>query len=554
MFRYKYYIIIISVLLFTLYYYADREVFEDQLDYKLESFGIDIVKTLTDVRLLSNSSRHNGSQGHAKARQHITERLRSSGVTVNQDHYLANAVIKERYVNAHIHNIKGFLPATANNNTTKNIAFLAHYDSSESTFGANDNAVGVSALLAVAEVMASQSMRRNNIWFIFVDAEEIALMGAKALSEIGFMKNMNLVVNLEARGASGHSVIFEAIGKEGTFIKFMEFSDVAVSDSVILDIYQILPNMTDVDELKVGVGSELKLMVNVAYFGDGFAYHNSYDNYESVNVLGLKHHIAYMLDIVRFAEHHIIDSQQENHISERLHFVKNIGKNNTAIIEINNMTIISYMITFIFIVLFIFRVRIYIKKGRVRYFLISSTAGLVMPIIAIIPIVGLCLIFYKLFGNVFAFSALGMITYLIISISIFLTSYLLVSKYLDYEAFRIGVSFSIAFFLLLSALFSNPLMIPLALASMINGTYNILCYKTHKLAGFISLLFVFIFIFINSQLIEVLQLLGGLKAPLFLTAFISICCYGVINDVIKWCFYFSEKQDELESNNSVLLR
>ena len=59
----------------------------------------------------------------------------------------------------------------------------AHYDSVPQSPGANDNATGVAAVLAVARMLSVQQCQTRGLLFVFFDQEENGLVGSRAFAE-----------------------------------------------------------------------------------------------------------------------------------------------------------------------------------------------------------------------------------------------------------------------------------------------------------------------------------------------------------------------------------
>ncbi len=77
-------------------------------------------------------------------------------------------------------NVYATIPAT--NGETKQIIVGAHYDSVQSSPGANDNATGSAAVLAVARYLKDMTCRRYAVTVVFFDQEETGLFGSRAFA------------------------------------------------------------------------------------------------------------------------------------------------------------------------------------------------------------------------------------------------------------------------------------------------------------------------------------------------------------------------------------
>src|SRR5215208_6822098 len=92
------------------------------------------------------------------------------------------------------------------------VLLTAHYDSVAAGPGISDDLTGVAAVLEVARVLKTAPAPRNTVIFLLFEGEENGLVGARAFAdaspEVG---RVRAAVNLEARGSSGPSLMFETI-------------------------------------------------------------------------------------------------------------------------------------------------------------------------------------------------------------------------------------------------------------------------------------------------------------------------------------------------------
>ncbi|NVB79160.1 MAG: M20/M25/M40 family metallo-hydrolase [Kofleriaceae bacterium] len=77
-------------------------------------------------------------------------------------------------------NVYATIPAT--NGSTKRIIVGAHFDTVSNSPGANDNATGTAAVLAVARYLKDMPCRKANVTVVLFDEEEVGLFGARAFS------------------------------------------------------------------------------------------------------------------------------------------------------------------------------------------------------------------------------------------------------------------------------------------------------------------------------------------------------------------------------------
>ena len=137
---------------------------------------------------------------------------------------------------------------------------MSHFDScpykekygvaTEGAYGAADDGYGMAAMLEIMRLLndyAATNTLVNGVKFAFTDAEEVALGGAKALVHeyAHWLNDVNIVLNLEARGNKGPLYMFQTSDKNYKLIDFYSRSRLPFSFSVAADVYKHLPNDTD---------------------------------------------------------------------------------------------------------------------------------------------------------------------------------------------------------------------------------------------------------------------------------------------------------------------
>jgi hypothetical protein len=156
----------------------------------LEALAADSAQLLEDLRYLSSDAlmgRRTGTQGAALARGYLSEGLRAAGVEPIQSVYdwpFAWTRGDEAEAREGV-NVVGAKIGTEH--PDRYIVLSAHYDHLGERDGvifngADDNASGATALLAVARALRGAATR-NSILFVAFDAEESGLRGAHAFIE-----------------------------------------------------------------------------------------------------------------------------------------------------------------------------------------------------------------------------------------------------------------------------------------------------------------------------------------------------------------------------------
>jgi len=159
----------------------------------------DSAQVINDLFFLASDSlegRETNTHGNVIAREFIIERLQQTGVSAFVQDYTQSFTFGEDTIPAE--NILGFIEGFSAKNF---IVISAHYDhvgmkdSTEIFNGADDNASGVVALLALAEYFRA-NQPENNLLFAFFDAEEKGLQGAKYFMQSVVMDSSRIKLNV----------------------------------------------------------------------------------------------------------------------------------------------------------------------------------------------------------------------------------------------------------------------------------------------------------------------------------------------------------------------
>ena len=167
------------------------------------------------------------------------------------------------------------------------VLLSAHYDSVAAGPGASDDGTGVAALLEIARIARTERFR-NPITFLIDDGEEAGLLGAEGfVADKSASGSIAAVINLEARGTSGTSYLFETSPNNRWFLPLVANAlPHPVTTSLFFSIYELLPNDTDLTVFKrAGFAG-----VNFAYLRNVDFYHTPFDNIDHVDLRSLQHH------------------------------------------------------------------------------------------------------------------------------------------------------------------------------------------------------------------------------------------------------------------------
>jgi len=183
-------------------------------------------------------------------------------------------------------------------NPEKTILLMTHYDSAPNALGAADDGSGVAAILeSIRALKVQETPLKNNVWILITDGEERGLLGAELfVDQFEQLHQIDLVLNFEARGTSGASVMFETSLQNANLIPhFAEGTPHPVANSLMYTVYKLLPNDTDMSVTK---RAGLKGL-NFAFAEDYLNYHTMQDNPQNLSLASLQHQGSNLLGNVR---------------------------------------------------------------------------------------------------------------------------------------------------------------------------------------------------------------------------------------------------------------
>ncbi|CAD5901771.1 putative Predicted aminopeptidases [Carnobacterium maltaromaticum] len=264
------------------------------------------------VKIFAKDPRPNGSEQIDKVKNYIVKQTTDAGLKADVQNYQGNITYDGFEGNVNLNNIMVSIEGSGINHKRQNIYFMAHYDSVPTGPGANDNGVNVAILLELIKYAQSKKFE-NNIHMIFTDGEEKGLLGSYIFwNNLENIENSDLVINLEARGVSGASVLFQTSENNFELIKSLANTKQLINtNSFLTDIYSLLPNDTD-----LSVPLEKKLAgLNYTYFNGYDYYHTEKDNSDNLKpetIVSQYLNIQHSLDI--FGNNNLSLSSNKNAI------------------------------------------------------------------------------------------------------------------------------------------------------------------------------------------------------------------------------------------------
>ncbi|MET4923857.1 M28 family peptidase [Streptomyces sp. PSRA5] len=259
-------------------------------------------RAIAHVREIASAPRPSGSPAHARARDYLVRTLTAldidtrvhTGAEAAHRPDLSPTGADSRYAGLRLENVVARIPGTA---STRPVALVTHYDSTEAGPGANDAGVPVSVLLETARALRTGPPPRNDVLFVFTDAEESGLLGAQALVNApGVLPPDAVVLNFEARGSRGPSLMFETGPDTAWLVKTLAGKvSGARTDSLLDAAYGYMPNLTDFTVFQEAGHQGL----NLAYL-DGYThYHGATDTPDQVDPATVQHQGGQALGLAR---------------------------------------------------------------------------------------------------------------------------------------------------------------------------------------------------------------------------------------------------------------
>jgi hypothetical protein len=167
------------------------------------------------------------------------------------------------------------------------VLLAAHYDSVPAGPGASDDGAGAAAVLEIAGVLKSLPQPRHSIVFLIDDGEEAGLLGAIVfVNQHPWAKDVRAVVNVDSRGTSGPSLMFETGDANQWALRlYAQQASRPVTSSLAYTAYKQIPHDTDFTVFKAAGYQGL----NFANISDAVQYHTPLDNFANADPATLQH-------------------------------------------------------------------------------------------------------------------------------------------------------------------------------------------------------------------------------------------------------------------------
>lgn len=247
------------------------------------------------IARIAAEPRPTGTEAHRRAREYLLARLAALGVRAE----VQSASVLSRqwglpYDAAHVENVVARLPGA---DSTGAVALVAHYDSVPGSPGAGDDGSGVAALLETLRALTSGAPLRNDVLFLFTDAEEGGILGGRAfMAEHPLAGEVRIALNFDARGAGGVVAMFDT--GPGDAWPVRELARVApypVASSLFPEVARRMGHSTDLSVFKrAGIPG-----LNFAFSDAAAHYHAPSDTLSNLDLRSVQHAGDYALSLAR---------------------------------------------------------------------------------------------------------------------------------------------------------------------------------------------------------------------------------------------------------------
>ena len=277
----------------------------------VDSEGFSAERAVRDIEIISKEH-HSVAQPEERAavREYLVSRLNELGAdTVRLYEYDSLVGPQNKhvvYTFDAVDVLAEFPPLKASEYPTY-LLMVAHYDSRYSqpmpkdtvwSYGAADDGYGVSVILeTVNQVLKCRQDWKQGVKVLFTDAEEVGMMGMKAIWENDreVFDNVGFMINIEARGPWGPALLFETCpGNEKVMDLYAETADYPFTYSLTTVVYSFMPNFTDFTIVKDEIPG-----MNFSTIADINHYHTDLDNFSNISPKSIQHYGAQIVPVAQ---------------------------------------------------------------------------------------------------------------------------------------------------------------------------------------------------------------------------------------------------------------
>ena len=266
-------------------------------------------RVAADIKVISkdhHSVAH--PQERAEVREYLVRRLEELGaddVMIFRYDSLVGPQNKHVVYSFDAYDVLAEFPPLAASDDTTYMMMVAHYDSRYSqpmpkdtvwSYGAADDGYGVGVVLeTLGQVLKQRQDWKQGVKVLFTDAEEVGMMGMKAIWENDreVFDNVGFMINLEARGPWGPALLFETCpGNEKVMDLYADAAKYPYTYSLTTVVYGFMPNFTDFTIVKDEIPG-----MNFSTIADINHYHTDLDNFSNISEKSIQHYGAQVVPV-----------------------------------------------------------------------------------------------------------------------------------------------------------------------------------------------------------------------------------------------------------------
>jgi len=256
-------------------------------------------RAISHIEAISQRPHPMGTLENEQVRDYIIGELAKMGITAE----VQGTMVPDYFgINpgdsVSIYNIIVVLKGT---NPTGSIALVGHYDTVPASPGANDDGSAVATLLETTRGLINGPPLQNDVIILFTDAEEPGQFryGARFfVSNYEYIEDIKLILNFEALGHTGPSIMFETGSNNDWLIEGLSRgAPNPVAFSFMSDLYRLIAKGgTDFIAFEeIGING-----MDFSYSFGRTGYHTALDNIESLDERSLQHHGDYAINLTRY--------------------------------------------------------------------------------------------------------------------------------------------------------------------------------------------------------------------------------------------------------------
>ena len=270
------------------------------------------LQMMENIERWTQAPRLVGSEELERVRTEIVSEIEGMGFSPII-HHVESFNIQIDYIDIDVENI---LVKLEHPDASRSVLFMAHFDSVFNSPGAGDNMVSVAALLEGLRSLEQHGILRNNIYMLFTDSEEIALIGARGFVDEHpeLIDKIDMVINIDGT-SSGGVILFERTPLSYPIIRFYRNASVRpIGFSLASFIYDMMP-----------MGSDLMPFAAAGLNGFSISamegmntWHTPMDSFENLSEATAWHYLLNTISLVNYVANN--DLEQLNATSREVVF------------------------------------------------------------------------------------------------------------------------------------------------------------------------------------------------------------------------------------------